>query len=124
MAQQYNTRIAHISDGVQTEFSFPFDVTVARKLLVLVDGVEKTEVDDYTVDAVAHTIDFLVAPTNGQDVVLVRETPVWDATYEFGTDTVLTSTNLMENFEQLLGVTQELSDRVIELEAIVDTLIP
>lgn len=66
---------SHTGNGVATVFAFSFGVLAASDIKVLVDGVEVTT--GFTVAGVGSrtggTVTFAVAPTNGADILIVRE---------------------------------------------------
>ena len=66
---------SHTGNGVATVFAFSFGVLAASDIKVLVDGVEVTT--GFTVSGVGSrtggTVTFAAAPTNGADILIVRE---------------------------------------------------
>lgn len=76
VATTTNKRIA-TGDGSTTPFPFTFEFFLNSEIQVFVDGVQKTEITDYTLvnDEPGGTVTFLVAPANLTQILIKRVLP-------------------------------------------------
>jgi hypothetical protein len=115
------TRVAYAANGVLTQFAYPYKIFASSQLQVYVDDVLKTIATHYTVSGVGNDngglVTFLVAPTAGTTVLLLR---VLDATQEselpandkFPSQTV---EDMADKAVMLIQQLQEVDDRTLLL---------
>src|SRR3546814_15089835 len=70
------TRIAYAANGVQTAFTYPFEIFDEDEVKVYVGATLQTITTHYTVSGVGNdnggTVTFVSAPTNGATVTFIR----------------------------------------------------
>lgn len=114
--------IAYTGDGAQLDFPTTFSFGEASDLTVVVDDVVKTLDVDYTVAGAGAaepggTVSFLVAPANGADILIERNTPITQLT-NFVTSGPFSAATITRAFDKLTRICQSLLRRVLALEAI------
>src|SRR5512139_159452 len=71
-----NARDVYTGNGSSTAFPYTFKILAQGELNVYVNGVLKALTTDYTVSGVGNdaggSVTFLVAPTNGHQVLILR----------------------------------------------------
>jgi hypothetical protein len=95
----------YTGDGTTVLFSLSFEYLDQDDILVTVNGVPTTAFGFVN----ASTIQFSVAPANGADIAIIRQTPVDDPKAVFFAGSPIRAADLNQNNTQLLYVAQETS---------------
>ena len=108
MAQTFNDYIVG-SSGQAGPYSYSFPVIASTDIKVSVNNVDKTLTSDYTLDTGNTRITFVSGkePSQGDKVVVYRNTAEDPISSEFESGSTIRSTELNENFKQLLYISQE-----------------
>ena len=106
----YLSQITYTSTGVNT-YAIPFTFISKEHIKVFVDGTEKTQDTDFTVNS-QNNIDFSVgtAPSNGATILIKRETPNNSRLVDFVDGSVLTEADLDKSANQNFFIAQEITD--------------
>jgi hypothetical protein len=100
-------------NGVTTAFAFTFKYSSSADVDVYLDGTLKTLSTHYTItpatSGAGGTVTFLVAPTNGQVVLITRSAP-YTQTTSFSTVGKISSTTLENAYDKLAMQIQQISD--------------
>jgi hypothetical protein len=97
------TKSNYTGDGVTVLYSITFPYLQTEHIKASINGTPTTDF----VFANATTVQFNVAPANGADIVLFRDTPIDELENKFFPNSSITSSSLNENFTQGLYVAQE-----------------
>lgn len=100
------TQARYIGDGSTVLFSFPFPYIDDEDVKVTIDGVATTA---FTIEN-TNVIRFNVAPANGTNILIFRETSTEDIAYVFYPGSSIKAKDLNQDFSQILYVAQELQD--------------
>lgn len=117
-------RVAYTGNGATTAFAFGYKFLVNADLKVYQAGTLKTITTHYTVagagDDAGGTVTFLVAPTNGQSVVIIRDPALTQAT-DFVENDPLPAESLEDGLDKLTIIAQRLDDRLDRAVVLSDT---
>jgi hypothetical protein len=107
------SRNEYAGNGVQTTFTYAFEIGTSADIVVYVDGVLKALTTDYTLTGVGGegggTVVFLSAPANGAAVTLVRSTSRARGV-DYQNAGAFRAEVVNADFDRLTRVTQELDD--------------
>lgn len=106
MAYSY---VTYTGNGVTVNYSVPFTYIQKTDVEVYVNNVLKTVTTDYTWPNTT-SITFNVAPANGAEIKIKRNTTKASKLVDFTDGSILSSTNLDLSADQMLYVVQELYD--------------
>ena len=109
------TSTTHTGNGSTGPFSISFEYSIRDDVQVFVDGVLKTVTTHYTFFN-SFSIAFTSgnAPSNGQIILIQRNTIVASPTHTFADASVLTATDLNRNNAQIFHGVQELVDDYVK----------
>lgn len=110
-------RASAAGNGVTTSFAFNYPVLASADLEVYVDGVLKTLTTHYTLSGSAPytsgtNVQFLAAPANGTEVVLVRNPAITQTVDLVNGDTLNVDTEIETPLDKLTLICQRLDDRI------------
>ena len=112
------TSTTHTGDGSTGPFSISFEYSIRDDVQVFVDGVLKTVTTHYTfLNSFQIVFTSGNAPSNGQIILIQRNTIVAAPSHTFVDASVLTSVDLKLNNEQILHVIQELVDDYVRRDS-------
>ena len=101
---------SYTGDGSTTDFVITFPYIEASHVVVKVDGVTKTNPDDYTFTTDPQKIRFSTAPANNAVVLLVRSTSQTARLVDYQSGAVLSEEILDNDSLQAFYLTQEVWD--------------
>lgn len=117
-------RVSYTGNGVTTAFSFPYKFLANADLKIYVESVLATITTDYTVtgagDDAGGTVTFLVAPTNGDEVVILRD-PAITQGLDLVENDPLPAEDVENAFDKLTMICQRLDDRFDRAVVLTDT---
>lgn len=109
------SRVEHVGNGSTTAFSVNFYFLAAGDLKVYQGGVLKTLTTHYTVSGAGNpaggTVTFLTAPTNGQDVVILRD-PALTQGVDYQPNDPFPAETHERALDRLTMISQRLKDRM------------
>ena len=101
---------SYTGDGATTDFVISFPYIEASHVVVKVDGINKTNPDDYTFTTDPQKIRFSTAPASGAIVLLVRSTSQTARLVDYQSGAVLSEEILDNDSLQAFYLTQEVWD--------------
>ena len=110
----YNTSDEYTGDGVTNTFSITFPYIKIDDLVVSVAGETLDPVTDWILTT-ATTVQLTVTPTQGQAILINRETNVANINTTFFPGSAIRARDLNDNFAQSLYLFQEMSNQINSL---------